>query len=95
MQYTRRLFGIVKMPFFSSDNLVVLVALSGQKYDVAGLTRCARRLKDEVPDADTERQVLVTANPNVPFQEVVRVMDALRRDEKGELFPKVVFTVVN
>ena len=69
-------------------------SLDGQKYDVAGLTRCVRRLKDEVPGADTESQVLVTANPNVPFQEVVRVMDALRRDEKGELFPKVVFTVV-
>jgi hypothetical protein len=37
---------------------------------------------------------MVTANPNVPFQEIVRVMDAVRKDEKGELFPNVVFTVL-
>jgi biopolymer transport protein TolR len=67
---------------------------SGQKYDTIGLQKCARKLKDEVPNADMEQQVMVTANPNVPFQEIVRVMDAVRRDEKGDLFPNVVFTVL-
>ncbi len=67
---------------------------NGLKYDVAGLQKCARKLKDEVPNADMEQQVMVTANPNVPFQEIVRVMDAVRRDDKGDLFPNVVFTVL-
>lgn len=66
----------------------------GKKYDIAGLQKCARKLKDEVPNAEGELQVMVSANPNVPFQEIVRVMDAVRKDQKGELFPNVVFTVV-
>ena len=66
----------------------------GKKYDQVALRKCARRLKDQVPNADTERQVMITANPNVPFQEIVRAMDAVRSDEKGELFPQVVFTVL-
>jgi biopolymer transport protein TolR len=66
----------------------------GTKYDVVGLQKCARKLKDTVPNADMEQQVMVTANPNIPFQEIVRVMDAVRHDEKGDLFPNVVFTVL-
>ncbi len=66
----------------------------GKKYDTVGLQKCARKLKEEVPNAAEERQVMVTANPNVPFQEIVRVMDAVRKDDKGELFPNVVFTVL-
>lgn len=66
----------------------------GSKYDVAGLQKCARKLKDTVPNADMEQQVMVTANPNIPFQEIVRVMDAVRHDDKGDLFPNVVFTVL-
>lgn len=70
------------------------VSFDGKRYDADGLKKCVRKLKDEVPNADTEQQVMVTANPNVPFQEIVRVMDAVRSDEKGELFPNVVFTVL-
>lgn len=66
----------------------------GLKYDTAGLQRCARKLKNEVENADMEQQVMVTANPNIPFQEIVRVMDAVRHDDKGDLFPNVVFTVL-
>ena len=36
------------------------------------------------------KQVILTASPNVPFEEVVRAMDALRGDEKGTLFPDVI-----
>ena len=66
-----------------------------------------RKLKDKVPNADAETQVMVSANPQVPVQEIIRVMDALRKDDKGEckkegpdyigpgcLFPKVVFTLL-
>lgn len=69
-------------------------SFDAKRYDADGLKKCVRKLKDEVPNADTEQQVMVTANPNVPFQEIVRVMDAVRSDEKGELFPNVVFTVL-
>ncbi|MBI2393779.1 MAG: biopolymer transporter ExbD [Deltaproteobacteria bacterium] len=69
-------------------------SFDGKKYDIAALQKCARKLKEEVTNADAEQQVMVTANPNVPFQEIVRVMDAVRKDDKGELFPNVVFTVL-
>ncbi len=62
----------------------------GLKFDALALKRCARRLKDQVPGADLEKQVILTASPNVPFEEVVRAMDALRGDEKGTLFPDVI-----
>ncbi len=69
-------------------------SFDGKRYDQAGLKKCARRLKEQVPNADVEKQVMITANPNVPFQEIIKAMDALRSDEKGELFPQVVFTVL-
>ena len=66
----------------------------GKKYDPLNLQKCVRKLKEEVPNAAEEKQVMVTANPNIPFQEIVRVMDAVRKDDKGELFPNVVFTIL-
>jgi len=70
----------------------------GKVYDGAGLTKCVRTLKDrleqDAPALAAETQVMISANPNVPFQEIVRAMDALRKDDKGDLFPEVVFTVL-
>ena len=66
-------------------------SFDGRKYDVAGLRRCVRRLKTELPD---EHQIILTANPDIPFQEIVRVLDAVRRDDEGELFPDALFAVV-
>jgi biopolymer transport protein ExbD len=57
-------------------------------YDLVGLTACARRLKREAA-AVNEGQVTVTASPNVPYEAVVGVMDALRADAEGALFPEV------
>jgi biopolymer transport protein ExbD len=52
-------------------------------FDADGLRRCLRTIKDGYEAASSERQVLVTAGPNVPFQEIIRVMDAVRGDEAG------------
>jgi biopolymer transport protein ExbD len=57
--------------------------------DVGGLQACARRIKDAHPDFAAEEQVTVTASPDVPYQTLVAVMDALRSDERGQLFPAV------
>jgi biopolymer transport protein ExbD len=51
--------------------------------DADGLQRCLRTIKDGYEAARGERQVLVTAGPNVPFQEIIRVMDAVRGDDAG------------
>jgi len=73
-------------------------SIDGKVYDGPGLTKCVRTLKDKLendaPQLAAETQVMISANPNVPFQEIVRAMDALRKDDKGDLFPEVVFTVL-
>jgi biopolymer transport protein ExbD len=61
-------------------------------YDLASLATCARRVKNEGgPD---ETQVTVTASPNVPYEVVIEVMDALRADGEGALFPEVTLGAV-
>lgn len=54
-----------------------------KKYDPDGLRKCLRYVKDKYEVARHDRQVLLTAGPNIPFQEIVRVMDAIRGDEAG------------
>lgn len=72
--------------------ITVPTAAGGQ--DLVGLSACARRLKGARPAYAHETQVLVTASPDVPYQVVVEVMDALRGDAQGELFPEVRLGVV-
>jgi biopolymer transport protein TolR len=52
------------------------------------LTACARRIKGR-PEAAGETQVAVTASPEVPCETVIAVMDGLRSDGEGALFPDV------
>jgi biopolymer transport protein ExbD len=61
--------------------------------DVAALTACARRIKATAA-GEKETQVTVTASPGIPYATVVAVMDGLRRDGEGELFPEVTLGVV-
>lgn len=56
--------------------------------DLAALRACARRLKDAAPELAAERAVRVTANADVPFSDVLGVIEALR-GERLELFPDV------
>jgi biopolymer transport protein TolR len=61
----------------------------GGDHDLAGLSACARRVKGARPEYAAETQVTVTASPDVPYTTVIAVMDALRRDDAGDLFPEV------
>jgi biopolymer transport protein TolR len=60
-------------------------------YDLPSLTACARRIKGMQPE---ETQVTVAASPDVSYDTVVQVMDALRADESGRLFPDVTLGAV-
>jgi biopolymer transport protein TolR len=60
----------------------------GGAYDLAGLSACARRVKGARAEYAAETQVTVTASPDVPYATVIAVMDALRRDDAGDLFPE-------
>jgi biopolymer transport protein TolR len=61
----------------------------GGEHDLVELGACARRIKGSRPELATETQVTLTASPDVPYQTVIAIMDALRRDEAGDLFPEV------
>jgi biopolymer transport protein TolR len=63
-------------------------------YDTAAITACARKLKSARPEFEEETQVTITASPGIEYQYVIEVLDAVRIDEKGELFPEAFFGVV-
>lgn len=69
----------------------VTVPSRGGVPDLAALTACARRIKGSAPG---ERQVTVAAGSDVPYQTVIAVMDGLRADASGDLFPEVTLAAV-
>src|SRR5215471_13418829 len=83
------------MPPSNALNLAVFVVpKDGNNYNYAGLTDCAKKLKEASPDFKDETQVTITANPGIDYQTLIRAIDALRRSKEGEdLFPDVHFGV--
>jgi len=67
--------------------------LSDGKYDWATVKACARALKSLSSDYEEETQVTIAANPGVEFRSIMDAVDALRNDDKGELFPDIHFGV--
>lgn len=70
----------------------ITVPTKGAKrdYDLEAIRACARSLKtDQTQDrfAD-EVQVTVTASRDIEYKHLIGVLDALRSDERGELFPE-------
>lgn len=57
-----------------------------ETYDYAGLGRLLGHVKDAYPWADT---VVVHRRSEVPYDVLVRTVDAVRRDAEHELFPRV------
>ena len=65
-----------------------------QDYDYGSLTACAKRLKNQVPEAADETAATLTANTNIPYQVIIGTIDAIRRADDGqELFPDINFGV--
>jgi biopolymer transport protein ExbD len=73
--------------------LGITVPNRGDQVDVAALTACARKIK-ATQAAEKETQVTLTASPGIPYATVVTVMDGLRSDAEGELFPEVTLGAV-
>lgn len=61
-------------------------ARTSDGYDFAALGRCAAALHEAFPD---ERSVVVSADPGVPYGEVIGAMDAVRSHGDTLLFPDV------
>lgn len=56
-------------------------------YDYEALAKKIREIKDE---NEEESQINIGAEKDIKYEVLVKVMDATREDEKGELFPNVV-----
>lgn len=64
----------------------VVAARVGEGYDLAALGRCATALHAAFPE---EEQVILSADPDVPYAALIEAMDALRSDGPTPLFPEV------
>jgi biopolymer transport protein TolR len=63
-------------------------------YDYGSLTQCAKRLKNQVPEAADETAATLTANKDVPYQVIISTIDAIRHADDGQvLFPDINFGV--
>ncbi len=74
--------------------LAVGLRSGSSDYDYAALTACAKRLKNQVPEAADETAATLTANANIPYQAIIGTVDAIRKSDDGqELFPDINFGV--
>jgi len=65
-----------------------------EDYDYSSLKSCAKRLKNQVPEAADETAATLTANANIPYQVIISTIDAIRKSDDGqELFPDINFGV--
>jgi hypothetical protein len=65
-----------------------------QDYDYTSLSACAKRLKNQVPEAADETAATLTANANIPYQVIISTIDAIRKSDDGQvLFPDINFGV--
>jgi hypothetical protein len=73
----------------------ITVPKSGIELDYAGLTTCLANVKHLAPkQLQDESTVLISANPDLPFQAIVSTMDAARQTADGEkLYPDATFGV--
>jgi biopolymer transport protein ExbD len=61
-------------------------------YDFPLLTLKLRSIKDAFPKTEA---VFVAADDNIPYDVLVKTLDASRQDGRGPLFPAVAFTQIN
>lgn len=71
------------------------ISKRGGQYDYTALSKCAVKLKTSNPAYAEEKQVQISANPGIPYEIVINVIDALRTspDGKTPLFENVTFGV--
>jgi len=72
-----------------SGRVITVPKAADGSYDWAGLTRCVARVKREFPD---ETQVILSADPNIEYEHLIRAMDAVRADGDEILFPEVLLS---
>jgi len=78
-----------------SGTTVGMTSTGGQTdYDYNALNSCAKKLKNQVPEAADETAATLTANKDIPYQVIISTIDAIRKADDGqELFPDINFGV--
>lgn len=61
-------------------------------YDYPALARKLRAIKTAFPDVEA---VYIAADEAIPYEVIVKTLDASREDAQGLLFPNVAFTQIN
>jgi biopolymer transport protein TolR len=67
------------------------VPMRDNDFDYRSLTAKLRAIKVAYPDTQS---VFIAADDNIPYEVIVKTLDATRRDSKGDLFPNVAFTQI-
>ena len=63
-------------------------------YDYSALNACAKKLKNQVPEASDETSATVTGGSGTPYQVIVSTCDSLRKADDGQvMFPDITFGV--
>lgn len=68
---------------------VPTIPKSGTNYNYAALTKKMRDIKESYAD---ETKVIINANPDITYENVVAAMDAIRSDGPKALFPDVLLS---
>jgi biopolymer transport protein TolR len=76
----------------------IAIPKANGEYNYVALKKCATNLKNAQDSYREERQVTISANPNIPYSTLIATMDAVRtaplkpgEETAQELFPEVNF----
>jgi biopolymer transport protein TolR len=72
----------------SAGGTIAVPAVNGM-FDGDGLRRCAARLHGALPEVN---DVVLTADPEIAYADLIHAMDALRVDGETPLFPNVLIS---
>lgn len=72
-----------------TGNIITVNRNADQSFDWSSLTQCLVVVHGQFPD---EHQVILSADPNIEYGNVVAAMDAVRSDGTTELFPDVMLS---
>ena len=64
--------------------------------DYAGITRCAKRLKEQSEDFKDEKQIRISASNHISYRKIIGTIEAVRGSQPNatDLFPEVLFNVL-
>lgn len=72
----------------------IAIPLKNGEYDTDALQACAQKLKNAAPEFKDEMGVTLSADRQIPYQVIIKAMDAVRKTSDGEdMFPEVSFGV--